>query len=148
MQFYASSDRFRDINILRFWTSKNSPMSMSTIFAMTQFHRNVKIYKCLPHNFASALTIWEYNFFLNFIPSKSQGQGVQFSQWHHSMANVQIQKCLPHTFALPLTISGDIKIVNFVPPKSRSRSWSAIFRNYTIQWQISKSTNASYTFLR
>ena len=32
-----------------------------------------------------------------------QGHGVQFSQWHHSMANVKIYKRLPYIFALALT---------------------------------------------
>ena len=87
---------------------------------------NVKIYKCLPHIYALALTVSEiyFQFFLSKKIGKSHG--VQFSQLDHSMENVKICKCLPHIPALALTVSEIYKCFIFTSKKSSSRSRRAI----------------------
>ena len=52
-----------------------------------------KIYKCLQQIFVSALTISEISkFFTFYIQKVGQGNEVQFSQLHLSIANVKIYK--------------------------------------------------------
>ena len=94
--FYASSHRFRDVNILNVWPSKSRSRSQSTSLAMKHLIVNVKIYNWLPHIFALAHTVWKILIFI-LLPSKCRSRSRSTSlAWYHSMANVKIFKWLPH----------------------------------------------------
>ena len=60
-----------------------------------------------------------------YLQRVGQGDGLQFSQLHHSTANVKSTNVW-HIFALALTVS-NINFFNIWPPKSTSRSRSTIF---------------------
>ena len=80
-----------------------------------QLMENDKIFKCLPHNFALALTVSEiYKFGIVYLQKVGNGHGVQFSKSHLLMANVKVDKCLPYIFAIALTVS-QVKLINCLP---------------------------------
>ena len=99
MHLYANSYLFRDINI-----SNSKPYVRSQKYDFrndTIRWQMSKSTKVVPFIFALALTI--SNFF--FLQKVGKGQGIQFSQWRHSLANVKICKVVSCRFVLALTIS-------------------------------------------
>ena len=101
---------------------------------------SIQVVLCI---FVLALTVSEILTFLNFDLHKVRESN--FFTMTLFEANVKIYKCATHTFMLALTNSKIYKL-KCLPSKNRSRS-QYNFRNDTIRWQISKSTNVSHTFL-
>ena len=92
--FRASSYRFRDTIFFKIYIQKAGQGNGVQFLQLHHSMANVKIYKCLRHIFALALTIWKIKFFLIFYLQKvDKGHRIQFLQLHHSMANVKIYKC-------------------------------------------------------
>ena len=103
--FCTSSYCFRDIIFLILDLEK---VGNGHGVQFSQLHHsmtNVKIYKCLQHIFALALTISEIYIFKNFLPPKIRSRSWSAIFAITPKANVKIYKCLPQIFALALTIS-------------------------------------------
>ena len=66
---------------------------------------------------------------------------------NYSIANIKIYKCLPHIAVLAFTVS---KIYTFFIfyHQNVGQGHGVNFRNYTVQWQMQKSTNVAQRFLR
>ena len=104
--FWASSYRFRYINILNFLHKQNMSQSRSVILSVVKFDGKCKNIQMSPTHFSdSSYSFGDIFFFNLYFQKVGRSNGMQFFKLNRSVANIKIYKCLEHIFALALTVS-------------------------------------------